>query len=223
MSKGKLIVLEGLDGSGKATQAKLLAAHLKEQGFSVREITFPNYESDSSALVKMYLSGQFGQHPDDVNAYAASSFYAVDRYASYKKDWGSFYENGGIVIADRYTTSNAVHQASKLPEGEREEFFRWLADFEYGRLGLPQPDLVLWMDMPLELSVANLRRREADTHTQADIHEVDTGYLSTCRQAAAQAARAYGWRRVDCAPGGMARSVEDIHREVMELLDEFLA
>ena len=106
MSKGKLIVLEGLDGSGKATQAKLLKAHLKEQGFSVREITFPNYESDSSALVKMYLAGQFGQHPDDVNAYAASSFYAVDRYASYKKDWGSFYENGGIVIADRYTTSN---------------------------------------------------------------------------------------------------------------------
>ena len=114
MSKGKLIVLEGLDGSGKATQAKLLKAHLKEQGFSVREITFPNYESDSSALVKMYLAGQFGQHPDDVNAYAASSFYAVDRYASYKKDWGSFYENGGIVIADRYTTSNAVHQLSLI-------------------------------------------------------------------------------------------------------------
>ena len=121
MSKGKLIVLEGLDGSGKATQAKLLAAHLKEQGFSVREITFPNYESDSSALVKMYLAGQFGQHPDDVNAYAASSFYAVDRYASYKKDWGSFYENGGIVIADRYTTSNAVHQASKEPPERRRQ------------------------------------------------------------------------------------------------------
>lgn len=192
MSKGKLIAIEGLDGSGKATQAKLLAAHLKEQGFSVREITFPNYESDSSALVKMYLAGQFGQHPDDVNAYAASSFYAVDRYASYKKDWGSFYENGGIIVADRYTTSNAVHQASKLDAEEREEFFRWLADFEYGRLGLPRPDLVLWMDMPLELSVANLRRREADTHTKGDIHEVDTGYLAACRQAAAQAAQFYG-------------------------------
>ena len=122
MSKGKLIAIEGLDGSGKATQAKLLAAHLKEQGFSVREITFPNYESDSSALVKMYLAGQFGQHPDDVNAYAASSFYAVDRYASYKKDWGSFYENGGIIIADRYTTSNAVHQCSKLPPEQWESF-----------------------------------------------------------------------------------------------------
>ena len=223
MSKGKLIVLEGLDGSGKGTQAKLLAKHLTVTDHLVREITFPDYDSDSSALVKMYLAGQFGDKPDDVNAYAASSFYAVDRYAGYKQDWGGYYEGGGLMVADRYTTSNAVHQASKLPEGEREEFFRWLADFEYGRLGLPQPDLVLWMDMPLELSVANLRRREADTHTQADIHEVDTGYLSTCRQAAAQAARAYGWRRVDCAPGGMARSVEDIHREVMELLDEFLA
>ena len=139
MSKGKLIVLEGLDGSGKATQAKLLKAHLKEQGFSVREITFPNYESDSSALVKMYLAGQFGQHPDDVNAYAASSFYAVDRYASYKKDWGSFYENGGIVIADRYTTSNAVHQCSKLPPEQWEEFLHWLFDYEFHLLGLPAP------------------------------------------------------------------------------------
>ena len=143
MSKGKLIVLEGLDGSGKATQAKLLAAHLKGQGFSVREITFPNYESDSSALVKMYLAGQFGQHPDDVNAYAASSFYAVDRYASYKKDWGSFYENGGIIIADRYTTSNAVHQCSKLPPEQWESFLGWLFDFEFHLLGLPAPDEVI--------------------------------------------------------------------------------
>ena len=142
MSKGKLIVLEGLDGSGKATQAKLLEAHLKEQGFSVREITFPNYESDSSALVKMYLAGQFGQHPDDVNAYAASSFYAVDRYASYKKDWGSFYENGGIIIADRYTTSNAVHQCSKLPPEQWESFLGWLFDFEFHLLGLPAPHFV---------------------------------------------------------------------------------
>lgn len=220
---GSLIVIDGLDGSGKATQTSLLYEELWGKGREVKKISFPNYDDPSSALIKMYLGGELAENADGVNAFAASSFYAVDRYASYKKDWGSFYENGGIVIADRYTTSNAVHQASKLPEGEREEFFRWLADFEYGRLGLPQPDLVLWMDMPLELSVANLRRREADTHTQADIHEVDTGYLSTCRQAAAQAARAYGWRRVDCAPGGMARSVEDIHREVMELLDEFLA
>ena len=142
MSKGKLLVLEGLDGSGKATQAKLLAAHLAESGRRVMEVTFPDYESDSSALVKMYLSGQFGSRPDDVNPYAASSFYAVDRYASYKTKWGSFYEAGGIVIADRYTTSNAVHQCSKLPPDQWDGFLRWAFEYEYRLLGLPAPDAV---------------------------------------------------------------------------------
>ena len=142
MSKGRLLVIEGLDGSGKATQAKLLAAHLAESGRRVMEITFPDYESDSSALVKMYLSGQFGDKPDDVNPYAASSFYAVDRYASYKTKWGSFYEAGGIVIADRYTTSNAVHQCSKLPPEQWNDFLRWAFDYEYRLLGLPAPDAV---------------------------------------------------------------------------------
>ena len=139
---GKLIVFEGTDGSGKATQAKLLASHLAESGRRVMEITFPDYESDSSALVKMYLSGQFGDKPDDVNPYAASSFYAVDRYASYKTKWGSFYEAGGIVIADRYTTSNAVHQCSKLPPEQWDDFLRWAFDYEYRLLGLPAPDAV---------------------------------------------------------------------------------
>ena len=142
MSKGRLLVIEGLDGSGKATQAKLLASHLAESGCKVMEITFPDYESDSSALVKMYLSGQFGDKPDDVNPYAASSFYAVDRYASYKTKWGSFYEAGGIVIADRYTTSNAVHQCSKLPPEQWDDFLRWAFDYEYRLLGLPAPDAV---------------------------------------------------------------------------------
>ena len=138
MSKGKLIVLEGLDGSGKGTQAKLLAKHLTVTDHLVREITFPDYDSDSSALVKMYLAGQFGDKPDDVNAYAASSFYAVDRYAGYKSDWGKFYEEGGILIADRYTTSNAVHQCSKLPPEQWDTFLQWLFDYEYHLLGLPQ-------------------------------------------------------------------------------------
>ena len=142
MSKGKLIVLEGLDGSGKGTQAKLLAKHLTVTDHLVREITFPDYDSDSSALVKMYLAGQFGDKPDDVNAYAASSFYAVDRYAGYKSDWGKFYEEGGILIADRYTTSNAVHQCSKLPPEQWDTFLQWLFDYEYHLLGLPAPDAV---------------------------------------------------------------------------------
>ena len=147
MSKGRLLVIEGLDGSGKATQAKLLASHLAESGCKVMEITFPDYESDSSALVKMYLSGQFGDKPDDVNPYAASSFYAVDRYASYKTKWGSFYEAGGIVIADRYTTSNAVHQCSKLPPEQWDDFLRWAFDYEYRLLGLPAPDAVVYLQV----------------------------------------------------------------------------
>ena len=165
MSKGRLLVIEGLDGSGKATQAKLLASYLAESGRKVMEITFPDYESDSSALVKMYLSGQFGDKPDDVNPYAASSFYAVDRYASYKTKWGSFYEAGGIVIADRYTTSNAVHQCSKLPPEQQRPFVDWLFDFEYQKLGLPAPDRVLYLDLPTELSEQMMRRREEATHT----------------------------------------------------------
>lgn len=220
---GKLIVFEGTDGSGKSTQFKLARAALEARGTEFRTMVFPRYQEESSALVRMYLGGAFGAHPSDVNACAASAFYAVDRYAGYKQDWGGYYERGGLMVADRYTTSNAVHQASKLPEGEREEFFRWLADFEYDRLGLPRPDLVLWMDMPVERSVENLRRREADTHTSADIHEVDTEYLRTCCATAAQAAEYYGWRRVRCVDGaGALRSMEEIHREIMALVDEIL-
>ena len=214
MKDGKLIVLEGLDGSGKATQAKLLAEHLARQGLPVKEITFPDYASDSSALVKMYLAGQFGDRPDDVNAYAASSFYAVDRYASYKTSWGRFYEQGGVVIADRYTTSNAVHQASKEPEEKRAAFLGWLYDFEYNKLGLPKPDLVIYLDVPTDYTERLLRHRESETNTHADIHEQDLDYLASCRQCGKTAADYYGWTVIQCVQGGVMRSIEDIHEEI---------
>lgn len=222
MSKGKLLVLEGLDGSGKATQAKLLAAHLAGSGRRVMEITFPDYESDSSALVKMYLSGQFGSRPDDVNPYAASSFYAVDRYASYKTKWGSFYEAGGIVIADRYTTSNAVHQTSKLPAGERRAFLDWLFDFEYGKLGLPAPTRVLYLDMPTELTEQMMRRREQQTHTHADIHEQNDAYLRACRENAAFVVDYCGWRHIDCADGSRILPPEEIAARVLREVEDLL-
>ena len=218
MSKGKLIVLEGLDGSGKATQAKLLAAHLKEQGFSVREITFPNYESDSSALVKMYLAGQFGQHPDDVNAYAASSFYAVDRYASYKKDWGSFYENGGIVIADRYTTSNAVHQCSKLPKAQWDEYLQWLFDFEYRLMGIPQPDVVVYLSVDPAVSQKLMTGRYRGDESKKDIHEGNLAYLQRSREAAEYCSRALGWKEIRCCHQGAMRSIASIQEEIGNLL-----
>ena len=223
MSKGRLIVLEGLDGSGKATQAKLLAQYLAAQGLPVREITFPDYASDSSALVKMYLAGRFGEKPDDVNAYAASSFYAVDRYASYKTDWGSFYENGGIVIADRYTTSNAVHQCSKLPPEQWEDYLHWLFDYEFRLLGLPAPDRVIYLQVDPAVSQKLMTRRYHGDETKKDVHEKDTEYLARSRRAAEFCARHLGWDTVHCTADGTMRSIEEIQTEVQRAADSILA
>ena len=198
---GKLIVFEGTDGSGKATQAKLLCETLAQRGIAYREIDFPRYGNPFAEPANLYLHGALGNRPGDVNAYAASVLYAVDRFASYKEDWGGFYEEGGIVVANRYTTSNAVHQASKLPEGERQAFLDWLFDLEYGRMGLPAPDLVLYLDLPTEVSEKMLRHREQATATAADIHEQDGAYLRRCREGAREIARDLGWSVIDCAAG----------------------
>ena len=215
---GKLIVIEGTDGVGKSTQFTLLKNRLAESGRDFRTIVFPQYQEPSSALIRMYLGGEFGQKPSDVNAYAASAFYAVDRYASWKKVWQPWYETGGLVLADRYTTSNAVHQASKLPKEQRGAFLSWLSDFEYRRLGLPEPDLVVYLDLPTQNSVEMLRQREAATHTKGDIHETDSAYLAACRGAALEAADVYGWKCIPCLDStGALRSIDDIHEEVWQL------
>ena len=211
---GKLIVIEGTDGSGKSTQFRLLSERLEREGVPFRHIVFPRYSEESSALIRMYLGGQFGTHPSDVNAYAASSFYAVDRYASYKMDWGKWYEEGGVVLSDRYTTSNAVHQTSKEPKEKQADFLGWLYDFEYDKLGLPRPDLTLYLDVPTDFTEKLLRHREQDTGTKADIHEKDTAYLATCRETGRAAAAYYGWTVVQCVQDGKMRSIEDIHAEI---------
>ena len=219
---GKLIVFEGTDGSGKSTQFKAMCSRLAAEGHTYENLVFPQYKEPSSALIRMYLSGEFGSRPGDVNPYAASAFYAVDRYASMKKVWGQRYEQGGLIVADRYTTSNAVHQSAKLPEGEREEFCRWLDEFEHDRLELPRPDLVVYLDMPTEWSVKLLRSREQNTNTQADIHEVDADYLATCRTAALQAAKVLGWTVIPCVQDGVLRTVEDIHEQIWDLIAPIL-
>ena len=178
---GKLIVIEGTDGSGKSTQFALMSQRLIDEGKAFRHIVFPRYSEPSSALIRMYLGGEFGSKPSDVNAYAASAFYAVDRFASYKQDWGQWYEEGGLVLSDRYTTSNAVHQTSKVPAEERPAYLKWLYEFEYDKLQLPRPDLTIYLDVPTSFTETLLRRREADTNTHADIHEKDMDYLATCR------------------------------------------
>ena len=211
---GKLIVIEGTDGSGKSTQFRLMSERLKNDGVTFKHIVFPRYDQDSSALIRMYLGGQFGTKPSDVNAYAASSFYAVDRFASYKMDWGQWYQDGGVVLSDRYTTSNAVHQASKEPEENREQFLHWLYDFEYDKLGLPRPDLTIYLDVPTDFTEKMMRKREQDTNTKADIHEKDMHYLATCRQTGRSAAAYYGWTVIQCVKDGQMRSIGDIHEEI---------
>lgn len=212
--KGKLIVLEGIDGSGKETQSNLLEKKLKEKGRKVMHISFPDYESPSSALVKMYLKGDFGRNPEDVNPYAASLFYAVDRFASYRMKWKDFYEKGGIVIADRYTTSNMVHQMTKYEdEVKRKDFLSWLEKTEYGELELPRPDLVILLDIPLAVS-ENLVKERAKKGGSMDIHEQHLDYLRKCHDAYRQLVALYHWKRIPCTEEGRLRSIEDIGKDV---------
>ena len=212
---GKLIVIEGLDGSGKSTQLSLLPDGLSANGIDCRTVSFPDYESDSSALVKMYLSGKFGTKPSDVNPYAASAFYTVDRYASYKSVWGEYYNSGGTVVSGRYTTSNAVHQTSKLPESEWKAFLDWLYDFEYGKIAIPKPDKVIFLDMPVGVSQKLLDRRYSAGGGK-DIHESDTEYLENCRKAAVFTADYSGWSIIPCAAGGEPRTVEEISKDILK-------
>ena len=212
--KGKLIVFEGTDGSGKATQTAMLCQRLEREGIPYRTLTFPRYGKPSAAMVEEYLQGNLGKKPSDVNAYAASMFYAMDRYASYKQDWGQWYEQGGLIISDRYATSNAVHQASKEPEDKQAEFLRWLYEFEYDKLGLPCPDLVIYLDVPTDFTEKLMRHREQQTNTHADIHEQDMQYLATCRETGRAAAAYYGWTVISCVKDGQMRSIEDIHEEI---------
>ncbi len=217
--QGKLIVIEGLDGSGKATQAKLLCQTLEQQGYKVKKVSFPDYDSNSSALIKMYLAGEFGTDPKAVNAYAASTFYAVDRYASFKKGWESFYNEGGIVVADRYTTSNAVHQCSKLPEDQWDSYLQWLFDFEYRLVGIPTPDTVVYLRVDPTVSQKLMTGRYQGDESKKDIHEKDLAYLDRSRKAAEYCAQKLGWKTVSCVRDGAMRTIEDISREVLTAIE----
>lgn len=205
MARGRLIVLEGTDGSGKATQTELLTRRLASSGLRCRSISFPRYENPSSALVKMYLSGELGGI-GDVNPCAATTFYVADQYAGYRQDWEEFYRTGGIVIADRYATSNLIHQATKLPPEDRAAFSAWLREFAYQRVGLPAPDQVLWLDMPPKAT----RKMLDDEGKEGDIHEHDQGYLSLCYETAKAVSKAEGWERIPCFEGGSPLPVDVI-------------
>ena len=218
MSKGKLIVLEGIDGSGKSAQYRRLCAKMEADGIDYHHIVFPRYDKESSALIRMYLGGQFGSRPEDVNPYTASTFFAVDRFASYREDWGEIYAQGGLILSDRYTTSNAVHQGSKLPEDELPDFFAWLYDLEHVKMGLPAPDLVIYLDVDIQTSLARMKRRQEKTKTSADIHERDVQYLERSLKTARLAADYYGWAKIPFRKDGKEREIDEKNAEIYQLI-----
>lgn len=217
MGKGKIIVLEGLDGSGKTTQLELAENYLKDLGVDCRAVSFPNYSATSGELIMQYLCGKIPC--DGFNgAYAASAMYAIDRYVSYVNDWREFYENGGIILAGRYTTSNAVYQLTKIPPEYQDRYLEWLMDFEYTKLGLPEPNLVIYLDMPIDVSQRLLDARYLGDDGKKDIHEANTGYLEECRKSAMYTADVCGWRIIECAKDGVPLPIEEIYIKICNFL-----
>lgn len=223
---GKLFAIDGTDGSGKQTQFNKLCERLNQEGIDYRTVSFPNYESESSSLVKMYLSGKFGEHAKDVNAYIASTFYAADRYATFKTEgFEDYYKNGGIILADRYTTANMVHQTGKISDPvEREKFLNWLWDFEFNLYGLPVPTKVFFLNMPTDYAEKLIANRENKfTHeAQKDIHERDKSHLIDSYNAACSLVDKYDWYEVKCVKDGEVRPIDDIHEEIYREIKKYL-
>lgn len=220
---GKLIIIEAGDGCGKATQTQKLYEALKKEYGKVKKVEFPNYKSPSSALIKMYLGGEFGSHPGDVNPYAASAFYAVDRYASFKTEWENFYQAGGIIVCDRYTTSNMVHQAVKFDnQEEKMKYLAWLWDFEFNLFKLPVPDCVIFLDMPPDYSLSLRQGRANKSGEQKDIHEQDQEYQIKCYHNYKLLAAHYHWQTIRCVEAGELRTVEQIAQEVYHSVKQTL-
>lgn len=222
MAKAKLIIIEGLDGSGKSTQTALLEDYFKEKNISYKKLKFPDYDSPSSALVKMYLAGDFGKNADDVNPYAASAFYAVDRYASYKMKWKSDYEEKSVILADRYVTSNSIYQMEKISEDKRKDFLDWSEDFEYNKMGIPRPELVIYLDMPIEISQRLMTSRYEGDENKKDVHESNVTFLKRCRKSALFAAKYGNWEVVSCSDGDKPLPVDTIHNKIINIVERKL-
>ena len=223
----KLIIIEGTDGSGKHSQTELIYNKLTLLlGIEkIKKLSFPNYESKSSEPVKMYLSGEFGKNVEDVNAYAASILYSVDRFASFKTEWENFYNGGGVIISDRYTTSNMIHQASKIrDDSEREKYLKWLIDLEWNKIAIPKPDLVLFLDVPFEVSqrLIEERKNKITGDNKKDIHENNTEYLKNSYNIAKNLSEKYNWNVISCVENDKLKSIEDINNEIMNEIKKIL-
>lgn len=216
---GKFIVIEGLDGSGKATQTEILRKNLQSKGNKVTKLTFPDYDNPSSALVKMYLGGELGDKPSDVNAYAASAFYSVDRVASYLQFWKNDYETGSVILADRYATSNIIYQMSKLPREEWDPFIEFQEDFEYNKLKVPKPDLIIYLDVEPDVSQKLLSGRYKGDESKKDLHEKNLDFLLNCRKSALYAADKLGWKKITCTANGEMRTIEEISKDIINIVE----
>lgn len=218
---GKLIIIEsGSDASGKATQTKKLYERLLKDGYNIKRVEYPNYQSESSALVKMYLRGDFGDKPSDVDPYVSSTFFAADRYASYKTEWEEFYCNGDIILADRYTTSNMVHQASKMDKENRDKYLDWLTDYEFNMYKIPKPDCVIFLDVPIEFSqkLMENRKNKFTGEDKKDIHESDIKYLEDSYNNSLYIADKYNWKKINCVENNQLRSIDSIHEEIYQVV-----
>ncbi len=216
----KLIIIEGLDGCGKSTQTKLLENFFESENIRYKKIKLPDYDSPSSTLVNMYLAGEFGKSAEDVNAYAAGAFYAVDRFASYKLNWKKDYDEGTLILADRYATSNSIYQMEKLPTDEWDSYLDWSEDFEYNKIGIPKPDLVIFLDMPVEISQKLMTSRYDGNEAKKDVHEANVQFLNNCRKSALYTAKKQGWNVVPCSDGSAPLSIDMIHNRIIEIVKE---
>ena len=225
MKQGKLFVIDGTDGSGKQTQLQKLKDRFDKEGIEYRTVSFPNYNSPSSSLVKMYLNGDFGADAQAISPYIASTFYAADRYATFKTQYEEYYNNGGIILADRYTTANMVHQAGKIKDDtEREKFLNWLWDFEFNLYGLPVPTEVIFLNMPTEYAQKLMENRlNKITHEdKKDIHESNKNHLIDAYNEACKLVKKYNWCEIKCVKDKKIRTIDDIHEEIFERIKKFL-
>ena len=219
----KLIIIEGLDGCGKSTQTALIKDFFETNKITYRAIKLPDYDSPSSTLVKMYLNGDFGKNAGDVNAYAAGAFYAVDRYASFKLDWEQDYNTKDVILADRYATSNSIYQMEKINEKNWDAYLDWSADFEYEKIGIPRPDAVIFLDMPVEISQKLMTQRYNGDEEKKDVHESNVEFLRRCRKSALYAAEKQNWHVVPCSEGNEPRTIDQIKDDIQKIVKKELS
>lgn len=222
---GKLFVIEGTDSSGKQTQLEELKRRFEKEKIEYKSVSFPNYESNSSELVKIYLSGELAENPKEISPYIASTFYAADRYVTFKREYEKYYNNGGIILADRYTTSNMVHQAGKIEDAEeRKKFLDWLWDFEFNLYGLPVPTQIIFLNMPTEYAIKLMKNRKNKftNEEKKDIHERNLEHLKDAYNEALKVSKKYNWYEIKCIKDNRISTIDDIHEEIFKEIKKFL-